>query len=225
MGMGSLPQPDHILAYWKMDDASGNLVDEKDTWPMGPVGNPTYGHEGKVGDCIYLAGDGYFQSGSVGTSTTLTVCGWVKFNRAGGGWHAHTHLSIRRTRPLLYYVDRPNNEGFGIYWDGASGAFGPGGQYSGKYTHSFGVWHHWAVAFGGNCYALYLDGVLRESHAMTLSAPTASYTRLGMYWSDASTMMIGYEDESIIWNVTLSTAEVQQVYGLGYAKKSAAFIL
>jgi hypothetical protein len=190
-----------LLAYWKLDETSGNAADSTGTY-TGTSGNITYDATGKLGRCYDFNG----------TSSDVSLGNVIKPTNAMSAACWFKASSSTNNFPILdCHTYGTNYEGynFQMYTDSAVGVFFGSNtatmeDYSSNpnypTTYFDNNWHHLAFTWDGTTLYVYIDG--------TKDAGTAYNTIFGQ----------GSLDEVGIWNRALTTTEVATLYNSGAGK-------
>jgi hypothetical protein len=200
--------PSGLVAYWKLDEATGPAVDSSMSGITGTwQGSPTFStnHPGSIpyvdAGCLSLNGSG--QCVNLGNPAGLpsghaprTICGWGKANNTAGGW-----------RWIAAYGSPSGSQAMFI---GMNGTTLDGGAYGDDLTvPNFwdDKWHFIALTYDGTTANLYADGVLVASDARNWNlVPYRCY--IGEQVNNASEYWNGYVDDVRIYNRALSAAEI-----------------
>lgn len=215
----AIPTP---LAYWKLDEASGNRADSVGSYTM--TDNNTVGSTaGKIGNASdhIRANNEYFSNASIGAAVgnAWTLAGWFNFSNIGAA--DQTILSLRPASGSVNIIQIE----MGMYSGGnlRAIAYNSAGTYVKDYRKSQAsvpadTWHHVAVTWDGSTFAMYHNGSTSGVTASVNSAMTQTATsrtlRIGAEL-DASNVADGLLDEVGIWTVALSASEVSELYNGG----------
>jgi hypothetical protein len=140
--------------------------------------------------------------------TNFTVSVWFKSTGLGGGYDR--------------LVDKKFDTGFWIGRQGSlsnrwgGGIIQPSPPHGIFMTLEDGKWHHLVFMRNGTTHTLWGDGVLGNSSTVSASAIDASNIRFGLSFIGTN-VLSGLTDEVMIFNRTLSTNEIQELYIKGRA--------
>lgn len=211
---------DNLVAAWELDEASGDALDSYGSYDL--TDNNTVGSTtGKIDDARSFNGTNEYFSGSVlsGSKTNLTLEAWIyrgsSSNLASVGW-GDTEGS--RFSILLY------SDG-NVYLQVETGDFNyPYCAFSGT------GWHHFVLAFDGsqgtasNRVKAYIDGSEQSLTAGGVGNPSY-YTVSGNFEigrEKANTRYTnGYHDATRLWERTLSSSEVSELYNSGSGRSGS----
>jgi hypothetical protein len=219
---------DNILAYWKLDEASGNPVDATG-------GGKTLTNTNSVGFAAGLINNGadfgvantnkqLIRTGLIGTDGTYSVSLWVKLRtEITSGVYTFITVSTESNALDIAYE----------YNGGTRRIRGTRGKnflpyvYADK-TVTLGTsnWHHLVLTYSGSALKLYINGVLEAS-------PAASGNGSGVWVPGGGGITVGcthdannpsssfanyastYIDEIGLWSRDITQAEVTQLYNTG----------
>jgi Concanavalin A-like lectin/glucanases superfamily len=206
-----------LMAFWKLDESSGNAADASGNGITGTSSNISYG-AGKLNNCYTFNGtSSKVALGNVCAPTTgLTLSGWIKTT------------NVTTNSPILNcIIDDTNFEGYYLvgYNDGGMGFFmgNNTGSYADLSYHPFsindGSWHHIVGTWNGSNAYMYVDG--NKSSVNSFASP--------IVYNASNSLNIGYDaknsgwtngsiDEVGIWSRALTDAEVATLYNSGSAK-------
>jgi len=155
---------DDLQAYYKLDEASGNVVDTHNSNDLTAVGTCTYGETGKIGDAIKAVGSGTpsvtnkFEGAIADMNTDyMSYSFWFKKVVGTSGFF----MFIGNDEPQSslaggrVYVDTDN-----IVIQVSDSAYGPNTVYD--WTEDTN-WHHVVATFSETTMKLYFDGVYRAT--------------------------------------------------------------
>ncbi len=213
---------DGLLAYWKLDETSGNAADSHST-NTGTSSNITYTATGKIGRCYTFNGTtSQVSFGNVLKPTgALSISAWIKT----------TSATEQHVLDCLAYATGYEGYGTIIYNDGSSGLM-LGNNTAGLLDVSYnpvatnlvdGAWHHVVWTWNGTTAYMYHDVTNKSagdawSNTIVYNASNALY--LGVKGDGSSNRFTGDIDEVAIYNRAISDAEVAALNnngaGLGY---------
>jgi hypothetical protein len=209
-----------LVAYWKFDEGSGNIVADS----SGNVNitnlenNPTWidGKSGKAlnfdgaGNCIFKA-----MNTSIMTQTPLTLSAWIQPNLRTDGTDFPTNVISN---------DFPGDSGFGFgvnVWSSGSQMNleipGPGWwRIVPGVNFSAGIWYYVSVVYTNVNVKSYINGQLVDdfSYEKVMNLSEHNYVWIGIHNQDATTyntrrFFSGTIDEVRIYNKALSQQEIQ----------------
>jgi len=207
---------DEIIAYYKLDEATGtNAIDSVGNqngtlltgvnWTAGKLNNATIHTD--VNHGINLSHNDIFD-----LYNDFTVSAWIKTTDSRGG----RHIVFGRSNGFAMGTDGNN---YAMYYDRATG------QKTGSINVSDGNWHHIVVVRDAtsNSASLYTDGVLDISNNNSqYSSQSNKATRIGSSADgDGIETFDGSIDEVGIWNRTLTETEILYLYNSGNARPFA----
>lgn len=218
----------NIIEYWRMDEASGNLIGEINSNELTVTG-AIQNVDGKITKAIELdtntdsATMSYNASLSYGTTDSITISFWVYFD------------ILPQTAGYIYYGCRFTNTvspstALRIWFpnDGAYIAFGITDSSSTAYTveSSYGYitagsWYHILCYKNSTTSKIYINGVDRTS--TTYSTPNNirdfnGILNIGNYSIGSSNGLDGKICEFAYWNRQLTTDEIAELYNSGNGK-------
>jgi len=200
---------DNLLAYWKMDEASGSIIDAHGSNDGTTPDNPTYSQDGKIGTSIYFSGNDYFDiDGLASTTQDYSFQFWLNSSHT---YSSHANLmDFETTRFLCSIAAFTDNSKMGFY-DGTT-------------TYAIvtnpvtdGNWHHIVYTFDDSESEslLYIDGGVPISTAYT-GLNIGGNVALGSTFTGTSGFSIElYIDEVGVWERVLSASEISELYNLG----------
>ena len=197
------------VAYWRLGERSGTVVDdETGHYPGTYVNAPTLGVPGA------LAGDANTAVALNGTTQyativslpllqTLSISAWVKIAVAG------TYVVIGQG--LGGFQLYPNGDG-SITLDVNGG--GPVlSAVPGSFT--FGPWHHVVASYGPTSGSVYVDGVAVSTTWAARTFTAVPETVIGAQATTLNFKVSGSIDEVAIWSRALTAADVAAMYQTG----------
>jgi len=211
-----------LMAYWKLDESSGNAVDASGNGITGTSSNISYA-SGKINNCYTFNGSsskvafgnvvkptsaisfsGWYKSSSSSKDNTMIDCIGYTANFQGYSFGVNT------SNQVLIYLGN-NTANFLDFETNPSGAV---------VTINDGNWHWIAGTWDGSNVYLYLDSYKSgaSTWAYTLSYSASNSLNMGFYnygtlWATASF------DEVGIWNRVLTTSELSTLYNSGSGKQ------
>jgi hypothetical protein len=208
-----------LVAYWKLDDASGDAIDAHGSLD-GTVGGSVYGGTGKIGDCYTFtatAGQGITMPVSTDfnlATTTGSISVWfiTSVGSYSRGWIAGTK-------------DTYATSGYGMFIDSEAPShfktcIGNSGAEI-AYTVDMAAsanWHHAVMTWDvdGNLIT-YLDGSQADSREITITPTDNGKTFHVGHNADGSNRIVfnGSIDEVGLWSRVLTSDEVADLYNSG----------
>jgi beta-lactam-binding protein with PASTA domain len=218
-GPAVAPGDTSLLAWWKLDDTSGNIVHDSaglnDGMTYGsPLWQPT---GGKIGGALKFDGVNDYVQLSIGpvikSLTNSTFATWVNWSGQGGNWQRVFDFGSGTTSYMYLTPTGGTSLRFAISKAGSSGE----SQLDRPSNLATG-WHHLAVVIDGATKGmqLYLDGnVIRTGTTQTLPKDLGNTTQnwLGRSQS-ANPYFNGSLDDFRIYNRVLNAQEIQQLAGV-----------
>lgn len=207
---------DGLVSYWKLDEATGNLIDSHGSNNGTAYGGLGYGQDGVVNDAMFFdGGSDYADCGndaSLQMTTAITLEAWVKPNSNGNGDFDYIASKL---------VHASNREGYALgLWTDNTVAFIVGQSWSNwsmaQSTEALqaGQWYHVVGTYDGTDIKVYING---EEDG------TQNYT--GGIWDSQTPFLIGkrsdgspYDgtiDELRIWDEALGPDDVKTAYNIG----------
>jgi hypothetical protein len=222
-------QDPNLLAYWKMDEASGNLIDESNNGKtMTAKGSATYQQEAQVdGDTGYSVafdGNDYFCTDSGGTCVDdadfdfagdFTIGVWLK-NDSPGSFQG-----------LINKWNQGVSHGYilGIGGDGTPEFYGTAGSYLSYYSLPDGEWAFVTVTYDStyDVLQMYINGKPSPAgdadtvkNTGVISNSTAPFT-IGTYYTAGTpgNFYDGIMDEAFVYTRDLEPREIENLYQYG----------
>jgi hypothetical protein len=152
------------------------------------------------GNTIYQVGTGDVTI-SAWANTSTTASGNVDI--FGLGDNATTTSEIRLQRQASK---------FGAYINSTTAS---GQQLAGATTISDNVWYHVVLVKSSNVFTLYLNGVSDSNITWTGGALNGNGGVIGAYWGGGSNQFNGSISNISIWNTSLTSAQVREIYNEG----------
>ncbi len=152
---------DNLVAYWTMDDASGNMTDAHGDLDGIPAGTPVYSQAGLIGTSIEFDGSSeYFavpDNDAWDMPSDFTMSAWVLFDTFDA--------------PNKAIIGRSDSATSGMYWAVESGANirfrdrinGEAVDYSESWTPALATWYHVVITRIGSSFKHYINGTLLGS--------------------------------------------------------------
>lgn len=194
---------DNIVAYYKLDESSGTVIDQ-----IGDNNGVNHGATTGVTGTIETAYD--FENGdpdfiNIGhntinlTTQNITINFWTKLESDIAGVAEEI-------------ITGNNTNGWGVYFRNADKALCLGkygvNEKQGTLYFDIGTWHMYTVVHNNSITAFYLDGVLNSTVIDTNDFTIASDYYIGNKYD-------GIIDEIGVWNTTLTQDNITELYGGG----------
>jgi hypothetical protein len=202
-----------LIAYWKLNETSGNVASEVGTFPgTATGGTPTYDASGKLDRCLTFAGAEYMSMGTTSSlkpTSAFSVSAW--FKTSGSGYKCI----------VSNYVYDVDVWGWGITTEATKirAAIGNGTSSvvaDGVTTVTGGAWFHAVITFDGSYLRLYINGTQDGSfpYAVPIGYIAGSDFEVGGRDGGAAPLT-GSVDEVGYWNRALTTGEITSLYNSG----------
>ena len=214
-----------LVGHWKFDTGSGSTAYDSAGTNDGTIYGDTFWTTGQVGDSAldFDGSDDYVviaDDDSLTPPSQITLAYWI-YNRGGqdAGIYKFAECPDEAASPgnsRAYYltVDTGGQITFRVY-----SAVNSYDQLQSNSTVAFNQWHHIAATFDANDTAIYIDGQLDNSAALTVSSimEDAQPLIVGGYWSYCGTdtfnsRLNGKIDELCIYDRPLSAGEIWRLY-------------
>jgi len=206
----------NLKGYWKMEDASGNLLDSSGNGVTGTSTSLIYGQSGKVNNDVNFYQPSTYGKFDLNNSsyfipTNFTWCFWGrKTNSENDTWFWLTRASG---------LSNQSSYQFNYGWQQAT-FFTMNNTAGTEYKVSYGnvaqnEWHHYCGSFDGTTLYGWLDGVLKTPVGFSGSVYTSALTTRFGGRSDNYTGLKGALDEVAFFDRNLSGAEVAYLYNSG----------
>jgi len=162
---------------------------------------------GKYGLGIYFNGSNYISYGTpsplnvVGAGQNVSFCTWTKKDSGSA-----SAFLISKFSGTTY--------DFGLY-HGSTGVltffYGSSLSITGP-TASLGAWHHICFAVNDTNTTFYIDNVATVKGKATLNGTSTKNVVLGQQGLGAGNYMKGFIDEAMLWNRSLTSTEISNIY-------------
>lgn len=197
---------DAPAAYWRMEEASGNLIDAVAGYALTPFGNPVYQAAGIVGSAVTWAGDNdRFEAASAAhfAYSTGTIEAWIKTTTSTGGAGGYRGIVVKQ---FAFGMFAKNGVLVAFDWTGGEAT---------SVSVADGLWHHAAFSFVPGTGLLYLDGVqVAVEGSFNVSNQNIPLV-IGEGTNGISQMWDGQIDEVAVYPSVLSPARVAAHYIAG----------
>jgi hypothetical protein len=207
-----------LISYWKMDEATGNRVDQVGGVNTFTVGGTLSSITGKLNAGASGAGAGYLIAAdhpSQHPSGSFSICGWLLIHNLAGASGLH----------MLLNKWASNNQGFIICYDNSVNVWkfvlAPTStsslEVTVSHTPTAGTWYHLAAVYDATNTQIRLrvnDGAVGAASSPFPDPPYASTAGalsllLSTLFSDAAVDELGW------WNRALNSAEISALYNGG----------
>jgi len=209
----------NIVLWLPFNEGSGCTADDISQYnnhgtlkPTCPTDSPTW-TSGKIGNALSFDGTNDYvevpDSDNLDVSNEITVEVWLKTSASQDNGDG---IIVKGT-PFTYLLQA---------WDGKinPGVFISDGTWCGSgwlSTKSVfdGSWHHLALTFDGTDQKFYIDGILDTTKACSGQIRTND-ANLYLGWRpDGNYYFNGIIDEPRIWNIALTSDQIQSIYQKG----------
>lgn len=200
-----------LVAYWKLDESSGDAIDSYGS-NDGTVSGATYDSTGVINTCYYFDGSDVVNIPANSDfnfdpdNDAYSFGGWVKINSGGQGYIISKATSATETRQWGLYVV---SSSLGVVIGGTSRDLGV--------NIDDGDWHHIMVCLKGDGTGVaYIDGSVDDTSLGVGSATNTTYVRIGA--REGGFNWTGLIDEIGVWSRELTSSEVLELYNSGVGK-------
>ncbi len=219
-----------LQAYWKMDDASGQISDYSGNGNNLANHGASYGSSGLLGDSMSFVEDGYLDGGGTMLNMGLddmTISAWFKTTDNNGAIVSKSFYSGQDER----YTTLISGGYIKTLMD-----YGPNkivSTPSAPYLDN--QWHHVVTVFDRDGYMkIYLDGVEKDSIDISGSA-TVDFDKnnhffIGRYNDPgggsphpSALKFSGNIDETAVWNRVLTPTEITELYNVGNGRSISKY--
>ena len=208
----------NLVAYWKLDEASGNAADATGGGNTLTNSSATYAaakiKNGGVfsGSAQYMYNSTVPNTGANAWSTSYWIKTSVSTNNDNDHWGWGTGTSLK---------------GIGGYFNSTTGkirwnAYGGGGSVISANALNDNKWHFICITYDGTYVRMYVDNLtVVQSSSVTLNiVSAANKTCLGRQWySPQDNYFTGSIDEVAMWSRCLTATEVKELYTNGGANQ------
>ena len=214
----NLPTTNGLVGYWKLDDGSGtSAVDSSGMGNTGTLTNgPVWTTGGYANGAVNLDGvDDYIDLGNgsaANLTSQVTLSAWI-YPLA---WHAVDGLFMKDVSTMPYGL---------LQWGGLKMrvTIGGTGHDVGTTAPALGVWTHIAGTYDGSTSKIYVNGVLKNSLAVSGTLDTrAEHLVIGR--QTATYPFNGYVDDARVYNRALSDTEIAAIYNWHVSPPSSGLI-
>ena len=192
-----------LVAYYKMDEASGTIIDS-----LGSTnGIPTqigYGATGILGTGLSFNSSSFINiTGMTSTSGNYTFSFWANPSSSTNERYIVDSQTGRLIPALAGSSDVIS------FWDGTWRSFGV--------TATQGTLKHYIFAFDGSAgkATLFIDGTKQATEPTYVAKNIGGFVSIGANYANAGSHYLGVLDELGIWNRTLTSSEISDLYNGG----------
>lgn len=207
-----------LIAYWKLDEASGNRADSSGANTL-TDNNTVTSDPGKIGDAAEFV-EANSENLSIADNAALST-GDIDFTYACWAYSASIpSVGILGSKGAEWYAYiSAAGGGFVVFNTGGSDLTAAGGSFSPS------AWHHVVVTFtaSSNTREIFVDGSSVASGVGTAPADDAGDFRIGSYSNGGAFFMNGLIDGAAFWKKVLSGAEITELYNGGTGKTCCPF--
>ncbi|MBI2195992.1 LamG domain-containing protein [Candidatus Daviesbacteria bacterium] len=221
------PTPDpafnNLVAYWKMNEASGTTVADSIGSNNGTANGTTVVADGKIGRARNFDGFddsiGVPDNSSLEGMSRLTVSVWIKPSTVAGLGYIITKAiigAIPESKDSPYNIVRRSSAVDVTIGNGSTSR-----GITGRTSLSTGRFYHLVMTYDGTTLKLYVNGTEDGSIPANIGALTANAVGLSMGKSDSAFYGAGIYpfggimDEVGIWNRALTREEISRLYNGG----------
>ncbi|MCP4614559.1 MAG: hypothetical protein GY845_38250 [Planctomycetes bacterium] len=198
-----------LVAYWKLDEGSGNIAyDVSDYTNDGTINGGPEWIVGKIGAALQFDGsDDYIDCGndtSLNINDKITIAAWVKttstahgyFVSKGAAWDEIGHYAIGQeyNTPLTFQVEIA----------GSGGAV----ELDSNVAVNDGQWHHIASTYDDPVIKVYVDGIEENTMTGTSALTGSAVGGLTIGQRGGGNIIGGIIDEVRIYNRALTEPEI-----------------
>lgn len=215
------PLTSPLLAYWKLDDASGTVaVDSSgNNNTMSLVNSPAWQPYTNcvLNGCLSFSGTNQYGSVSLDLSTTnvITIAFWMKWNAFQNDDKLAFEFSSNFNNSTTGFLIDPDESSSGKFW---ISVHGNAGYNNAAFTRpSAGVWHHYAFVLNKGATAAsevtpYVDGIAvpytKSAYSVDNTNSFGSNTLFVMSRNGSSLFGAGSLDDVRIYTTALSAAQI-----------------
>jgi len=210
-GNGDSVSSENLIGWWKLDEASGNVISDSIGNDDGNATNMAAGNiglTGKINNAIDFDGvDDYVET--------------INYNIVESNFSISTWIKCRNVGPRQPFLeeDLASGKGFMVELNGSTVRFWNGySQLSGSIGLSSDIWYLIVVTFDGTNRYLYINDVLDNSVATTFGTTSSENLNIGLgEWNAGGNEFYfgGLMDDVRIYNKALSLSEIQALYDQG----------
>jgi hypothetical protein len=201
-----------LLAYYKLDEASGNALDVLGNYPLTQAANPL-GVVGKIGNArqFLSASTQYLRNTSlVLPDTDWTISAWVNIATLTNFAAVINKWSAANKGQMAAYIDT-NQITFAIYSDSA--IIGSAARHSTFGNLSTGTWYHMILERQktAGIIRIGINLTFNQANADGVIGTTGIFALAAKYYNETGPLN-GIIDEVGIWTRLLTTDELARLY-------------
>lgn len=215
---------DNLVAYWKLDEASGNAVDATGNGFTLTNTNTVGFAAGALNNCADYGTantNKYFRlSNNLGiTGGDITISTWVKMRTEIASATQNIVIQGDAGTDVNYFITYEYNAGTRrLAFNRQKQAISNNYRYA-TATLGTAAWNHIVLRYTGGNLSGWLNGVKVGADLATSGSGSAAAVSDIILGSDqgqtATTYLSAYQDETGIWNIGKSDAEIVQLYNGG----------
>lgn len=206
-----------ILAYWKLDETSGNVYDEVSSIE-GTVSGADLNQSGKIGTSVYFDGAAYdyitFGNNTnfnFGTTQDFSISCWFKYSSTGN--FQYIIEKYRTTSRGWGFYSQDDDEIHFYLRDVSTGNVLSCNAGSGWNN---GEWHLAVVTVDrDSAMKLYIDNTSYDPQGASTSYDVSTTNDLTFATTSTSYPYTGYLDEVGFWNRALTETEISELWNSG----------
>jgi hypothetical protein len=218
---------DNLLAYWKLDESSGDAADATGGGQTLTNLNTVAYASGLINNCADFGTANTNKQLSKTTSigynggiNPVSISGWLKVRTEPSSgvlydlYSVHGGTNPDNTRCIIRYQDSSGTKQ--MSWVRQSSSFNNTGTYN--VTLGTSNWYHAVITFNGSTILGYLDGVERANFASTGGSggdPTSGFSIGSNIYDSTQQSGSEYVDEVGVWSRALTSSEVTDLYNGG----------
>lgn len=210
---------DDIIAYYKFEGTSGDVVDETGNHDGSIVGSVTRGETGKIANCFGFPGTASdyvsIPDDAAWAMSAFTFSAWVKFD-SFAAWYKGAIIAQDtgggNTKKFLFGYD--DDVGKLKVQVNDPGVCASGELLSDAVTINTGTWYHVAITKIGTTLTFYLDGSEVGTPTLTCAIPDVARI-LTIGFGEGDDGLDGYVDEVGIWDAGKNAAEISELWNSG----------
>ena len=205
---------DGAVAYWRLDEASGNALSQVGNFPGTVTGGVTRGQPGSLSDgnkaMLFDGVDDKITGTAIPIPGVWSVEGWIKST------DVDSCVFSNRTGVAGGFTIQMANGQLGIWTDGVTNATLIGVRFVADNT-----WHHLIVTFDGTTIRGYVDGVIDNSKTGITGFPATNLPwNIGTDPLNSVLWFTGLLDEVAIYPTALTPQQIAEHYALRYGQRT-----
>lgn len=213
---------DNIVAYWKLDESSGNASDSVSSYTLTNNGTTPYASAkinngidfGTTNTIKWLSNANAIADTS--TSNAYSISFWVNIRTAPSSGQEQVLFDLQKSVGRQHQLRYVNASGtlklrFLNYDGSATDVFDT------TQTLTVGTWYHIVVTKTANSVAMYLNNTSFSSHTLTKTGSSAgvNVTSFGRHGSASFGYATAYMDEIGMWSRVVTSDEITALYNSG----------